>query len=67
MNSYFFRQNATNKDESMNKNNATLSLDQLFLRLCCNCGQTLEKKYNIQKDKIIKPEFSNLYDVRLRK
>ncbi|CAF0796127.1 unnamed protein product [Brachionus calyciflorus] len=64
MNSYFFRQNnSLNSSESPSKTtNPNLNFDQMYLRLCFNCGLILEKKYNIQKDKIIKPEFANLYD-----
>lgn len=64
INSYFFKPTQSNAENS-NQKSSTL-LNQIHLRLCLNCGLILEKKYNIQKDKIIRPEFANLYDVNFR-
>jgi hypothetical protein len=38
----------------------------MYLRLCCDCGKQLEKKYKSFKDKMVQPEFANLYDVIIR-
>lgn len=61
VNSYFFKSTQSNSENSIQKSSS--SIEQMHLRLCLNCGLILEKKYNIQKDKIIRPEFANLYDV----
>ncbi|RNA41431.1 rabenosyn-5-like [Brachionus plicatilis] len=61
INSYFFKSTQSAGDGPNQK--SISSFDQMHLRLCLNCGLILEKKYNIQKDKIIRPEFASLYDI----
>ncbi len=46
-------------------NQAKSNPDQTYLRLCFDCGLTLEKKYKQLKDKTVRSHFSILYDVIL--
>lgn len=39
------------------------NLESVFLRLCHNCGLSLERKYKFLKNKIGNPTFTSLYDV----
>ena len=72
VNSYFSYKSGTSSSSNNNANkllaNLTTSqkevnLDLMYLRLCCDCGKQLEKKYKSFKDKMVQPEFANLYDV----
>ncbi len=76
VNSYFFKSTSTSSDNQKLNNTFDFSalkfgisqpnqsnLDQIFLRLCFDCGVSLEKKYKVLKDKIVRSTFSNLYGV----
>lgn len=63
VNSYFFKSTQESKEKLNTKDKSPLNTDQTYLRLCFDCGRLLEKKYKSLKDKIIRPEFANLYDV----
>lgn len=70
-NSYFFK-STSSSDPSLSgsssaaKKNASKhnhDLDQIYLRLCLNCSDLLEKKYKRLKDKLIKSKFTDYYNV----
>ena len=75
VNSYFSYKSTTSSSTSesnasklfnsltSNYTSKEVNFDIIYLRLCCDCGKQLEKKYKFFKEKIIQPEFANLYDV----
>jgi hypothetical protein len=56
-------ENENGKNKNAKSNKKVLNLDQVYLRICFDCGRILEKKYKSLKDKIVRPIFDNLYDV----
>ena len=66
VNSYFFK--STGSDHSLSsspssKKTVAHDLEHIYLRLCLNCCALLEKKYKVLKDKLIKSNFTDLYNV----
>ena len=75
VNSYFFH-SSSNSSSSNSLSSALgqskkqakgtvkeINFDLIYLRLCFDCGKLLEKKYKSFKDRMVQPEFANLYDV----
>lgn len=65
VNSYFFKQNPSHQTSTNNEqlNKKKINSDQIYLRLCMNCSGLLEKKFKSFKDRLIRPQFLNIYDV----